>query len=222
VDDLLLMSRLEKAGPKREAQLVPLREQVEEALELFAAEAGAHHIRLHLVANPAPLCVLADPAEVQQIITNLVSNAIKYNRPGGSVKVAIDQVDGKVKLAVEDTGVGVAADAIPELGRGYFTTSAKASMCQLIPLVPGYETASKEFHRIKTSDTRNITGTGLGLSIVKRITEKYGGRLSIRSTEGEGSTFAVYLPRVAPEAGASRRIAELPATLPSISQTSVA
>ena len=196
MDDLLLMSRLEKAGPKREAQLVPLREQVEEALELFAAEAGAHHIRLHLVANPAPLCVLADPAEVQQIITNLVSNAIKYNRPGGSIEVAIDQVDGKVKLSVEDTGLGIAADAIPELG--------------------------KEFHRIKTSATRDITGTGLGLSIVKRITEKYGGHLSIRSREGEGSTFAVYLPRAVPAAQMSRPVAERSPALPAMSHSSIA
>ena len=117
----------------------------------------------------------ADREEMRRLFTNLVDNAIKYNREGGAVRVAVgarlagQQTDGFVAVEVSDTGIGIPRGAIARLGEA--------------------------FYRVRTADTLQITGTGLGLSICKQIIEAHNGHLEIESEEGKGSTFRVLLPR---------------------------
>jgi signal transduction histidine kinase len=112
---------------------------------------------------------------MRRLFTNLVDNAIKYNREGGAVRVAVgarlagQQTDGFVAVEVSDTGIGIPRGAIERLGEA--------------------------FYRVRTADTLQITGTGLGLSICKQIIEAHNGHLEIESEEGKGSTFRVLLPR---------------------------
>jgi len=186
VEDLLTVSRLDQMRVCRTVAPVSLPEVVSEAVQFFAAEAQAHQVTLECScaradlpaaegkAPPEPgaaqLSVMADREEMRQVLSNLLSNAIKYNRPGGSVRVNLDTVGEHVRMAVSDTGVGILAEAIPNLGR--------------------------EFYRVKTPQTREVVGTGLGLSVVKRIVAAHHGRLETASEEGKGSTFTVLLPRL--------------------------
>ncbi|UCH33401.1 MAG: response regulator [Armatimonadota bacterium] len=171
VDDLLTVSRLDQPNLPRTVEPVAVAELLSDTVELFAAEAEAHQVRIQYAVPATQLSVMANREELRQLFTNLISNAVKYNRAGGSVTVTVDMVGENVRVAVSDTGLGIPADAIPDLGR--------------------------EFYRVKTSETREIVGTGLGLSVVKRILAAYHGRLEIASREGEGSTFTVFLPKLA-------------------------
>ncbi len=117
--------------------------------------------------------VLADANLLWQVVTNLVSNAIKYTPEGGHLEVRLDYSDGMLRLEVEDNGYGIPEKAQEKL----FT----------------------EFYRVKTAATRHISGTGLGLSLVKSVVEAYGGRVWVKSAEGVGSTFFVELPAVGEE-----------------------
>lgn len=171
VDDLLTVSRLDQAHVSRTIAPVALPELLSETVQLLGADADAHRVRLDYprgATAAAPLTVMGNREELQQLLTNLLSNAIKYDRPGGSVTVKLDTVGEHVRVAVSDTGLGIPAEAIPNLGR--------------------------EFYRVKTPETREIVGTGLGLSVVKRILAAHHGRLEIASVEGQGSTFTALLP----------------------------
>ena len=101
------------------------------------------------------------------MILNLVSNAVKYNRDGGRVDVTLSASDGRITIAVADTGIGMA----PEEAARLFT----------------------DFARIRNDKTRHILGSGLGLSIVRKLTDLYHGQVSVASKPGEGSTFTVVL-----------------------------
>ena len=107
--------------------------------------------------------------ELIRLFNNLVSNAIKYNRDGGSVTLTAERDGPYVKASVSDTGVGISQEGVSKL--------------------------FNEFFREKTTATKHVTGTGLGLSIVKSIVERHGGEIEIESTIGEGTTFTVWLPR---------------------------
>ncbi len=101
------------------------------------------------------------------MLNNLISNAVKYNRDGGSVKVEIRRDDGTLKVSVTDTGIGLA----PEEAAKLFS----------------------EFVRIKNEDTIKVLGSGLGLSTVRKLAQLYGGDATVTSTKGAGSTFTVTL-----------------------------
>jgi two-component system phosphate regulon sensor histidine kinase PhoR len=183
VDDLLAVSRLDQVHVSRTISRVALSELLAEMVQFFAPEAESHQVTLEYDAAAAQPTVMGNPEELQQLFTNLISNAIKYNRPGGSVTVTLDTVGEHVRIAVGDTGLGIPAHAIPDLGR--------------------------EFFRVKTPETREIVGTGLGLSVVKRILNAHHGRLQIASEEGKGSTFTVLLPKLG--SAAERSTAEVTA-----------
>jgi signal transduction histidine kinase len=111
----------------------------------------------------------ADPDEIEIIVNNLVSNAVKYNKDGGSVNVVMRISSSGLTIKVEDTGIGMAEDDVKLL--------------------------FQEFVRIKNEKTKLITGSGLGLSIVKKLVEEtYHGTISVTSTPDVGSTFEVKLP----------------------------
>jgi signal transduction histidine kinase len=122
--------------------------------------------------------ITADQGELEMILNNLVSNAIKYNRDNGRVEVRLTRADDRVTIRVADTGIGIA----PENAAKLFG----------------------EFVRIKNSQTRNILGSGLGLSIVRQLAMLYGGEAAVESTPDVGSTFSVVLKDRVPAAAAAR------------------
>jgi signal transduction histidine kinase len=119
--------------------------------------------------------IQAVPRAVQEVVLNLVSNAVKYTPEGGRVSVAARNAAGGVELAVSDTGFGIA----PE----------------------DQDKVFQRFYRVKDAQTRHIVGTGLGLPIVKQVVEGHGGSLELASRPGRGSTFTVRLPPRPPAEG---------------------
>ncbi|MDX9728328.1 MAG: hybrid sensor histidine kinase/response regulator [Bacteroidales bacterium] len=112
--------------------------------------------------------IWADPNDFEIIMNNLVSNAVKYNRPGGTVTVTLDCNDNEFTLSVADTGIGMNSDE--------------------------REMLFEEFSRIKNDKTRNISGSGLGLSIVRKVVDLYHGVINVESAPDKGSVFTVIIP----------------------------
>ncbi len=127
-----------------------------------------------MLSEPQPVKMTADPGELEIVFNNLVSNAVKYNRDGGSVTVSLERKDDTVRIQVTDTGIGLT----PEESAKLFN----------------------EFVRIKNEDTFKILGSGLGLSTVRKLANLYGGEASVKSEKGVGSTFTVTLRDAAPVA----------------------
>jgi signal transduction histidine kinase len=103
------------------------------------------------------------------MFANLVENAVKYTPPGGRVEVAAESDGREVVVRVSDTGIGISEEYLARI--------------------------FERFYRVDKARSKQTGGTGLGLSIVRHIAENHGGRVTVESTPGEGSTFTVYLPR---------------------------
>ena len=167
VMDLLYLSRAE-ALPPRQVESLSLAGVVADVVEANRPLAERTGIALETEVSADCPELSAGRDDFTRMVSNLVNNAIRYNRPGGRVSVQVRPEDGFVRLEVSDTGLGIPAEALPRLG--------------------------EEFFRVGTPDRKGIPGTGLGISLVKRTLETYGGRLEIHSRLGEGSTFALLLP----------------------------
>ncbi len=167
VRDLLDLSRAETI-PLRAHEPVALGEIVSQVVDENQVHADRAQVSLAVdVAADVP-AILADRDDLLCLVGNLVTNAIKYNRPGGSVTISLRAQGDQVRLEVADTGLGIPPEVLPRLG--------------------------EEFYRVNTPDRKHIVGTGLGLSLVRRTVEAYGGHLDIYSKLGEGSAFTVWLP----------------------------
>ena len=168
ISDLLSLSKSEQAQAASEPQLLEVAPVIEAALAAQAEQLAARGITASAELDPELPPVLAPVEDLEMILTNLVGNAVKYNRDGGSVTVRARHEGEWVRIDVEDTGVGIAAENLDQV----FT----------------------EFFREKRAETKGLEGSGLGLAIVKRLTERAGGRVQLASERGEGSTFSVFLP----------------------------
>ena len=115
----------------------------------------------------AGLQVRADPTRLRQVLLNLVGNALKYNRPGGWVRLRLAAHDGQVAVHVQDNGVGIAADELPMLFDPFWRSA-------------------------ETQQRRD--GAGIGLAIAQSLVQAMGGRIEVQSTPGAGSLFSVWLP----------------------------
>ncbi|MBA15774.1 MAG: ATPase [Sphingomonas sp.] len=168
VDDLISLSRIEAEKyrePSQSVDLAMLIEQVRGELTSMQPERAAD---LQLALQPAPP-VRGDPAQLSQLLHNIISNAMKYGKPGTPVDVALEsQRGGMVRLKVADQGEGIAPDHLPRL--------------------------TERFYRIDSSRSRAMGGTGLGLAIVKHIVERHRGRLDITSQLGLGTQVTILLP----------------------------
>jgi two-component system, sensor histidine kinase and response regulator len=162
--DLLDLTRIESGQRQREIVDVDLVEVARTALETSGPPAAERQLTLELHA-PVPVVLAADRAELDIMLNNLVSNAVKYNRPGGRVDVTITRAGDVATVKVQDTGIGMSAKETTRL--------------------------FGEFVRIKNEKTRNISGSGLGLSILKRLATMYGGDVTVASTPDAGTTFTV-------------------------------
>jgi signal transduction histidine kinase len=166
IADLLDLTAIESGQRKRNLTTVDLNEVARQAVENVKAEAQQRDIRIELDVPPG-LGLEADRTEIDMILNNLVSNAVKYNRDHGRVRVSIDRAGDVIRIEVEDTGIGMTPE---EAGRLF-----------------------NDFARIKNEKTRHILGSGLGLSTVKKLVTLYGGEVSVTSRTDVGSTFAVTL-----------------------------
>jgi len=173
IDDLISLSRIESERfslPRESVELLPIVEELRASLGQLI-ETRESTIR---IAEPdfEPV-VLGDRAQLQQLLENLVANALKYGRAGSEVLVRFDE-DGPemLRISVIDRGEGIAPEHIPRL--------------------------TERFYRVDPSRSRALGGTGLGLAIVKHIVGRHRGRLDIASKLGEGTRVSVHLPR-APE-----------------------
>jgi signal transduction histidine kinase len=135
------------------------------------------------VASDLP-CVAGDPTSIGMVVSNLISNAVKYNHPGGSVRVGLSYGEGFVNLEVKDTGIGIPEECIPRL--------------------------FEEFYRVRSQETQEIPGTGLGLVICKRILTELGGSIRVESKSGEGTSVLVRLPATEKKAGPSGSVPQEP------------
>ena len=164
--DLLDLTRIESGQKKRTFADVALREVAETAIESVTPEAAERGIAVELHCDQ-PLTMTADRGEIEIILNNLVSNAVKYNRDGGRVDVTLAREGPAVTIRVADTGIGMTQEEAAKL--------------------------FADFVRIKNAKTRNILGSGLGLSTVKKLAMLYHGDVRVESQPGVGSTFTVVL-----------------------------
>ncbi len=171
LDDLLDLSRIESGGWTPEPATLSIQESAEDAWQPFAASAANRGIQLSFDLAAGCEHVAADPAAVQQIFSNLFSNALRYTPDGGGIEVAAAPAGSQgVRVHVRDTGSGIPAE---HLGRIF-----------------------ERFYRVDPARSRAEGGTGLGLSIVKHLVERHGGRISAESELGKGTTISFTLPAV--------------------------
>lgn len=175
INDLLDVARLEAGRLVQKQTAIDLSELIGDMVLLMQPRAKEQGIRLtHSCENMKP--VVADPKNIEEVLNNLLTNAINYSPEGGKVTVTARGVGQSVEIRVSDTGVGIAPEEVPKI--------------------------FDKFYRVKHPKTRQVTGTGLGLSIVKGIVEAYRGSIHVESAPDQGTTFTVLLPAVQGESAA--------------------
>jgi signal transduction histidine kinase len=167
VNDLLELSRFSTGRVQLEHQSVDLPTLIEEAIEQLELQATTKMIDVNLNINNSIPAIEADPARLKQAILNLIDNAIKYNRPNGSVDITLTCNESSVELSVHDTGSGIPSDELDSI--------------------------FDSFYRIHDSE-HDEGGIGLGLTIVRQIIEAHNGKIRVESELGVGSTFSLRLP----------------------------
>lgn len=160
------LARLESGRAQFHPSHFDLGKLLEDCREMMHSRATEKGLTLYLESSPELPPVYADQDKIKQVVLNLVSNAIKYNSPAGSIWVKAD-ADKDFVISVRDMGPGIPPESLPNLFQKFFR-------------VPGLENMS--------------SGTGLGLSICKRIVEAHNGSIEVQSTVGKGTTFSVHLP----------------------------
>jgi two-component system phosphate regulon sensor histidine kinase PhoR len=164
--ELLELSRIESGQVPLQRKAVPAAALLLSAAERMRAQVERAGLVLHL-ENPQDMTeVSADPPRLEQVLVNLIHNAVKFTRPGGEVALAVQTGSGFVRFSVRDTGVGIPADDLERIFERFY----------------------------KADRARSGGGTGLGLSISRHLVEAHGGRIWAESTEGRGSTFYFTIP----------------------------
>jgi signal transduction histidine kinase len=161
VADLLDAARVEAGQLSLELEPCDVRELVSEVVEQYRPTSTAHRLQVSL--PPTPVRVRCDPVRIEQVLGNLVGNAIKYSPEGGAVEVAVSTANGAAVVSVADQGVGIAPDDRPHI--------------------------FEPFRRGASHD--RFPGLGLGLAVTRRIVEAHGGRIDVESAPGAGSVFRV-------------------------------
>ncbi|HZH91010.1 MAG TPA: ATP-binding protein [Pyrinomonadaceae bacterium] len=167
IDDILELSAIEAGTVTVAVSPVRLRSMVNDVLTSLAARAGERKVSLENEIGEE-VVVYADARRLEQMLTNLADNAIKFNPEGGAVRVHHERAGGRDRVLVSDTGEGIA----PEHIRRIF----------------------ERFYRVDRARSRALGGTGLGLAIVKHLARAHGGEATVQSIPGQGSTFIIELP----------------------------
>jgi two-component system, sensor histidine kinase and response regulator len=170
VMDLLDLTRLESGKKKRTIETVNINSLIEEVVENVSTLAARKKVNLKIKCDPK-FSIQADRGEIEIIISNLLTNAVKYNKDGGSALLEVKKTDNNnFSLKCSDTGIGMKKEELKKL--------------------------FKEFVRIKNEKTRMIEGSGLGLSILKKTVELYDGEIKVESEYDKGTSFNVFLKEV--------------------------
>ena len=171
VDELLDIGRIEAGELHLEVAALPVADLCAEVLAMMQPLAQARSLTVEDRTAGERTRVLADRSRLRQVLVNLVSNAVKYNRPGGELVLSVSRSPDAVRLAVRDTGAGMSADDVDRL----FTP----------------------FERL-SAPTTGVGGTGLGLVVARHLVVAMGGQLEVDSRPGLGTTFTVALPEAPP------------------------
>ncbi|MEJ2698806.1 MAG: response regulator [Desulfuromonadales bacterium] len=162
IDDILVKLLAASKRPRYELQLVSVAEVLDQVLKDFASPLQLQGVELKKDFETLPPPILADPSEIEQIFSNLISNSLHEMQKGGTLGVRLAHDEGTIYISISDTGGGIPKENLGKIFDPFFTTKTK--------------------------------GTGFGLSVVLRIVKTYSGRISVESTEGEGTVFHIQLP----------------------------
>lgn len=168
IDDLLEVSRITTGRIHLQKERVGLNSVLERALETTRPLMDQHHHELTVSLSSQPIWVYADPARLEQVVVNLLTNAGKYTADGGTIAVAVQREGDEAVLRVRDSGIGIAPELLPHIFDLF--TQAERSL------------------------DRSQGGLGIGLSLVQRLVEMHDGKVEVDSTWGKGSEFVVHLP----------------------------
>ncbi|HET7234701.1 MAG TPA: PAS domain-containing sensor histidine kinase [Longimicrobium sp.] len=177
IDEILAFSRMEAGAETVKSRRVDLRDVVRQATALLRPLARQKELGFEVRLPDEPLIVETDPDKVQQILRNLVSNAVKFT-DDGEVRVEVVSDQARHLLRVVDTGIGIAPEH--------------------------HEHVFDPFWQVEQHSRREVGGTGLGLSVARRLAELLGGRLTLESAPGRGSTFTLTLPAAATDESDAR------------------
>jgi two-component system phosphate regulon sensor histidine kinase PhoR len=169
VSDLLLLSEMESPDRVLQKESLILPEVIQAAVDSLQAMADGKGQTIHFHPSEGIPPVPADSQKIQQVMINLLNNAISYTQEGGSITVEVRPIQGRVEITVADNGIGIPPE---DLSRIF-----------------------ERFYRVDKGRSRELGGTGLGLSIVKHIVEAHGGHVRVESKPGKGSRFTFFLPR---------------------------
>jgi two-component system phosphate regulon sensor histidine kinase PhoR len=167
ITDILDLSAIESGGVQLELGPVDLRDAVDEVIALNESRAAARSVSFN-VSVPEDIFVRADKKRLEQILHNLIDNAVKFNREGGSVTVEASMQNGRVVTHITDSGAGIPPEDVPRV--------------------------FERLYRTDKSRSRKIEGSGLGLAIVKHLVQAHGGQVTLTSNLGRGSCFSFTLP----------------------------
>jgi signal transduction histidine kinase len=168
INDILDLSKVEAGQVELEVGLFSLREALERGLVMVRERATKNGVQLELALDPSVDLVEGDERRIRQVVFNLLSNAVKFTPSGGRVDVSMAKQNGEVRIAVRDTGPGIAS--------------------------ADQERIFEEFQQARDTDGERPEGTGLGLALSRSLVELHGGRIWVESEPGEGSTFTFTLP----------------------------
>jgi len=168
IDQLLTLARADASQDTLDLELVDLAEIAWETIATMMPLAEEKDVTL-TTGSMASVVVNGDRARLKRLLVNLIDNAIRYTQSGGTVTVSVKQNSDSVEFTVTDTGIGIPAGHLPQI--------------------------FERFYRVDKARSRAEGGSGLGLSICKQIAEEHGGSISVESEEGEGTKFAVRVPR---------------------------
>ncbi|MBC7871556.1 MAG: HAMP domain-containing histidine kinase [Chitinophagaceae bacterium] len=171
IGDLLDFARLE-GGVTLKASNCDVSALISDAVDLMEDVAGRRGIKIHIEGVTQKAVVKGDSRLLGQVINNLISNAIKYNRENGRVEIILDRNEDKLRVDIRDTGIGIPPEDIPRVFERFF--------------------------RSQLGTEAKIEGTGLGLAITRSILQMHGGQIWVESLVGEGSTFSFTLPAKGP------------------------
>ena len=163
---LLSLTRIESQEDS-DCEIVNIVPTVDRVIRMLTGIAEKNKIVIHTeVIQDCPILIIED--DLYQIVFNLVENGIKYNVPGGELFVTLDRIDDNAVIKVRDTGVGIPEDSVSHV--------------------------FERFYRVDKARSRKSGGSGLGLSIVRNMVERNGGKISVESKVGKGSTFTLMFP----------------------------
>ena len=177
INDILSISKLESGSDEVTIERLRLDKMAFDVADMLSIHAGEKQVTIDCHMNSEPVNIMGNSDRVEQMLINLIENAIKYNKPGGSVTVQVFSNGEEANIAISDTGIGIAEENLPRL--------------------------FERFYRVDKGRSRQMGGTGLGLAIVKHIVRSMNGEIEVHSKLGEGTEFLITLP-LAPKSDPDR------------------